>query len=535
MNVNQLIIEFLRNNKMYLVAYVIFMLAYPITSILLPKYYGQIVDELKNDKPLSVKVVAFLLIGVNLMYLLLDRLDNVFIPKLQSYVKTNIVQVILQNYKDKFEEQELGKVINKVIKLPLIIRDLVRQIRNYIVPMTLILLFIPVRYFMIHRNLGIMVLTSMIVSFIIMVPLTKNCLDLSSNMEKDNEESSEHISELFDNLLDIYSMDTYDDEIKNLEKQEQESVLIYKETFNCTNRLRGIMNAFALITFLGSFVYAYQLYRQNKINLGAMISTAVTSMYIIGKIGSLAGEAPDLVFNIGAYIRISKYLSSLDDIKPVTKEKYEVKNGEITFRDVGIKYGNKNVINNFNLTIKPKESIGIIGKIGSGKSSLIKALLKLTPYTGKIYLDGKDISELDSSTVRSQILFVRQNPIPFNRTLYENIVYGNKLATKNDVIALFNKYNLTSFFNHNLDDKVGRKGDKLSGGQRQMIFLLRIMLSKKPIIILDEPTSSLDSDSANYVLKILKDILNTRTVILITHDDKIGQMMNKQINLTKSS
>ena len=532
MNVNQLIIEFLRDNKMYLVGYIIFMLAYPITSVLLPKYYGQIVDELKNDKPLSFKIVVFLLIGVNIMYLVLDRLDNVFIPKLQSYVKTNIVQVILQNYKDKFEEQELGKLISKIVKLPIIIRDLVRQIHNYIVPMSLILLFIPIRYFMIDRSLGIMVLTSMIVSFIVLIPITKDCLELSSTMEKDNENSNEHISELFDNLLDIYSMDTYDEEIKNLEKQQQESISVYKKTFNCTNKLRGIMNAFALATFLGSFVYAYQLYRQNKINLGNMISTAVTSMYIIGKIGSLSGEAPDLIFNIGAYHRISKYLYSMDNLKPVKKEKYQVKHGEITFKDVGIKYGNKKVINNFNLNIKPKDSVVIIGKIGSGKSSLIKALLKLTPYTGNIYLDGQDISELDPSAVRSQILFVRQNPIPFNRTLYENIVYGNKHVTKNHVINLFDKYNLTSFFNHNLDDKVGRKGDKLSGGQRQMIFLLRILLSKKPIIILDEPTSSLDSESANYVLKILKDILNTRTVILITHDDKIGQTMNNKITIT---
>jgi ABC-type bacteriocin/lantibiotic exporter with double-glycine peptidase domain len=507
------------------------MLAYPITSVILPKYYGKFVEDLKSNKTPNFRVTIFLLVLTNLMYMVLNKIDTIFIPKLQAYIRTNVVKVVLENYKDKYQEQELGSLISKIIKLPIVVRDLVRQFRNYIIPLCLVLIMVVVQFMMIDARLGLITLVGIVAIILILIPLGKKCLNVSSVMDGETDVVHENISELFDNLLDIYSMNTYKDEIQKLEDTQKFVIDIYQDTYNCTNKFRITMNSLGIILFLSIIFYAYKLYKKNVIDISKMININITCMYVIGRLGSISGEAPDIVFNLGTYHRIQSYLSNLD-LQPTKIESFKINNGEIKFRDVGIKYGDKDVLKHFNLVIMPGESVAIIGKIGSGKSSLAKALLKLIQYEGHIYVDGKDISDLDSSTIRSQILFVRQNPLPFNRSLYENIVYGNGGYTRAHISDLFKKYDLNSFFDHKLEDSVGKKGSKLSGGQRQMIFLLRILLSKNPIIILDEPTSSLDDRSSKYVMKLLSDIVKERTVILITHDKKLGDMADRKIELT---
>ena len=533
MNINKLILEFLKDNKGYLVAYLLFMLAYPITSLILPKYYGEMIEDLRENKEPKFKLVLLLLAITNAMYLIMDRIDTVFIPKLQAHIRSNIVKVILENFEDKFEEQELGVLISKIVKLPLVVRDLVRSIRNYIVPITIVLFFIIIRFMIIDKKLGISVFIGIISSIIVLTPIFLRCLKISTEMDESTDHIHEDISELFENMMDIYSMNTTNEELQNLEIKQETVISRYKKTFNATNTFRSILTVFSLISFITIVVYAYQLYRQKEINIALLINVVVSSMYIVNKLGSLSAEIPDLIFNLGSYIRTQKYLSTLN-ITSFYQENFQVKNGEIKFVDLGIKYGDNEVIKNFNMIVKPSESIAIVGKIGSGKSSIIKALLKLIPYSGRILIDGTDISTINPSSVRSQMLYVRQNPLPFNRTLYENIAYGNNKITMKNVEELFIKYDLDTFFGHKLDSNIGKKGEKLSGGQRQMIFLLRILLNDNPIVILDEPTSNLDEKSSKYIWKILKDILRSRTVLLITHDNDLATLADRQIKISNN-
>jgi ATP-binding cassette subfamily B multidrug efflux pump len=224
-------------------------------------------------------------------------------------------------------------------------------------------------------------------------------------------------------------------------------------------------------------------------------------------------------------------LSKLDVSKDTTT-KFEITKGEITFENISINYGNKQVLQNFSLNIKSKESLVIMGGIGSGKSSLIKSLLKLIEYEGNIYIDGKNTKNISTSSIRSKILYIRQNPLPFNRTIYDNITYGIDNVNKNNVIDLINRYQIDKIFNKQLDFKVGRKGEKLSGGQRMILFLLRILIqNNKKVIILDEPTSSLDDVTVKIIINIIKDIIKRQTTIIITHDKRLFKLSDKVIKL----
>ena len=359
------------------------------------------------------------------------------------------------------------------------------------------------------------------------------CSIKSENLDVETDIVHESISEMFDNMFNIYSMDTINKELSKLEKDQEKSVDAYKDTFAYVNKIRLIMNISVIVIFTSIIVYSYKLYLKQHMPLSDFINIAITGVFFIGKVGAFSGELPDFIFNLGIYNRISHYLSGITSEK--MEKDIDVKKGHIKYDNVNIKYGDKSIIKNFNLEILPGKTVGILGKIGSGKSSLIKALLLFIPISsGNIYIDNQNIKNIKPSSLRSQVIYVPQNPIPFNRSLYDNISYGNDTITKKDVDDIFNKYSLHSFFGDTkLDDNVGRKGSKLSGGQRQMVSLLHILLSNssKRIVILDEPTSSLDINTSNIIIQIIKEVTKNRTVIIVTHDNNLKSLMHTIVHL----
>ena len=154
MNINKLIWDFILQEKGYMIAYICFLMAFPITSVWLPSYYGQILSEIKDGKPPRFKMMVILILLVTVMYAILGKLDSSFIPKLQAYVRVHVVKVILDKYENNFEEQELGTLISKIVKLPIVVRELVRQFRNYVAPLVMVFIGVIIRFLMINAKIG---------------------------------------------------------------------------------------------------------------------------------------------------------------------------------------------------------------------------------------------------------------------------------------------------------------------------------------------------------------------------------------------
>ena len=534
MNVNILILDFLKDNKPYMIFYLIFIISYPISSVLLPQYYSKVIDDIKNNKnPAFKKLLLFFLIS-NSMFLALDKIDTVFIPKLQSFIRKNIVKSVLNTYKNNFEEQDLGIAISQIVKFPLVVKDLARQYRNYIIPLIFIMIGVLIKFYNINKKIAILFLSLLLISTGILYPFYIKVKNLSINLDKDTDSIHENISEMFDNLMDIYSMNMIDKELDELEKYQKELIERYKTTFNKTNNLRALIQILSVFIFMSCMFLSYKMMKNNEIPHEDVITIFIMSMFVIKKIGGFAGELPDFIFNIGIYNKISENLSKLKENKKDQniKENFLIKEGSISFENISIIYDKKEILKNFSLNIKPRESIIILGKIGSGKSSLIKSLLKLIKFNGNIYIDGVNTKNISITDIRSGILYIRQNPLPFNRTFYENVMYGIENITKTDVDKIFLKLNLKTFFDKDLNAKVGRKGNNLSGGQRMIMFLLRILIhDNKKIIILDEPTSSLDDDTSIIIMNIIKDIVKNQTTIIITHDTRLSNIVDRIIKL----
>jgi len=196
--------------------------------------------------------------------------------------------------------------------------------------------------------------------------------------------------------------------------------------------------------------------------------------------------------------------------------------GEIEFEHVAFAYDEENpVLQDVSFTIKPGQLVGIVGPTGSGKSTVVSLLPRFyDPIKGTVKIDGHDVRDLKLKSLREQIGYVLQDTALFRGTIAENIAFGRPTASREEIIAaaeLANAHEFISKMAKGYDTMVGERGSTLSGGQRQRIGIARVMVRNNPILLLDEPTAALDSESEKLVIEALERLMKGRTVITIAH------------------
>lgn len=221
----------------------------------------------------------------------------------------------------------------------------------------------------------------------------------------------------------------------------------------------------------------------------------------------------------------------------------EVKQGEIKFNNVSFAYDpNKPLLNHFNLTIKPGEKVGLIGRSGAGKSTIVNLLLRFyEAQEGSITIDGQNVLDVSQESLRSQIGLVTQDTSLLHRSVRDNIIYGRPTATDEEMINAAKRAEAADFIPYlsdaqgrkGYDAHVGERGVKLSGGQRQRIAIARVMLKDAPILLLDEATSALDSEVEVAIQESLDQMMENKTVIAIAHRLSTIAAMDRLIVLDK--
>ena len=263
-----------------------------------------------------------------------------------------------------------------------------------------------------------------------------------------------------------------------------------------------------------------------QMEAGQLFSFVIYSGFIGGNIAGMAGVYARLQKTIGA---TENLLSLLDEkteqIDPsyVPEEAYALK-GEITFENVGFSYPSRQevtVLRDVSFFVAPGRQVALVGPSGAGKSTIASLLLRLyDPVKGRILFDGRDSSGFPLTALRSQMAVVMQDVFLFGGTIRENIAYGRPDASEEEIIEAAVQANAWDFirsFPGQLETVVGERGVQLSGGQRQRIAIARAVLKNPRILILDEATSSLDSESERQVQEALEKLMKGRTSLVIAH------------------
>lgn len=296
--------------------------------------------------------------------------------------------------------------------------------------------------------------------------------------------------------------------------------------------LTAFISQFSNIAIVAAGVYLAQ---EGEITMGAIIAAMILNGRVIAPISQL----------VGMIIKFDRTMLSLNNLDEVMRMPVEKENksyisrpnlkGDIELKDVQFSYKDQNrqTLKDINIKIKQGEKVAILGKIGSGKSTLLKLIMNLyEPTKGSVLIDGLDTRQIDPTDLRHAIGSVPQEPFLFMGTVKDNLTIGEQYVSDEEILRVSKIAGLDEFLGKHeagYDLLVGERGDGLSGGERQSVTLARALISDPNIIILDEPTNSMDRQTEKSFINKLQNIVQEKTLVVVTHKTSLLQLVDRVI------
>ncbi|HGO7137755.1 TPA: ABC transporter ATP-binding protein [Neisseria meningitidis] len=328
-------------------------------------------------------------------------------------------------------------------------------------------------------------------------------------------------------------------------KQSMEEFMV---TVRAQMRLATLLHSCSFIVntslTLSTAALGIWLWHNGQVGVGAVATATAMALRVNGLSQYIMWESARLFENIGTVndgmATLSKPHTILDKPRALP---LNVPQGAIKFEHIDFCYeAGKPLLNGFNLTIRPGEKVGLIGRSGAGKSTIVNLLLRFyEPQSGTVSIDGQDISGVTQESLRAQIGLVTQDTSLLHRSVRDNIIYGRPDATDAEMVSAAERAEAAGFIpdlsdakgRRGYDAHVGERGVKLSGGQRQRIAIARVMLKDAPILLLDEATSALDSEVEAAIQESLDKMMDGKTVIAIAHRLSTIAAMDRLVVLDK--
>lgn len=480
-----------------------------------------------NFQTTDLYKTIFILLGVIVLELIFYYISNItrtihVVKKQTPYISEKLFNNLDKKKYSFFADNYTGKIstaindINdEVINLNEKITSKFISVLTSMISSLIILYTIDVKIFIIATILFTGIIVGRLVYF------SKKYLP---SVEKAQEYNREYNGILNDAVLNFTSLKLYNavsSFSKNLKHKKQESNYYRNKASSKEFTFGAIANVVYVITLVGLMIYSIKQFEIGMMSLGNFI-------FFINAMISLKSQTTTFTWS---YIHIGeilvkmknsyKLLYTSDNVKDDNKSDIEINTGKLEFKDVSFRYNKNYIFEDFNLSIKDKQKIGIIGVSGSGKTTLVNLIFKFySPEKGSILIDGKNISDYNTNSLYNNLTYVPQETILLHSSIYDNIKIAKPDATDDEIYTAAKKAELHNFI-ESLEDKydtiVGERGIKLSGGQRQRIALARIFLRDAKIVIFDEATSSLDNNTEFKIQQNIHKYFNEQTIICIAH------------------
>ena len=533
-SIHELLIQFIYNHKIKFILYLLFtIISYPLQNIYIPDYYGKVISSFKDKSNFfyMIKMLFFFYIFGRLLDSIVLYCQYLILPDFSQYITTHIFSLVINHFNYDFENIKIGELISKTTKMPDILLEYSNVFRIDFLKQLFIFIAAFVYYSKISKLIVIVFALYIVVHYIYFFVMLRKFYSHNKKVHLFQDAVYESINDTMQNMSSMYSLNQQDFEKKRF---YEFSFADYKKVFSASYLLYLYLFGFWAITNISMFIVLnYILYRSYKKKI--ITSTELVSSFIITwSILLQYQRAIDSAWNssevYASLFNVEEYFNAISENNKSLKTNTEnFEPGDIIISSVYHKYtkdidtdpntcGDDFVLENITMKIKKGEKVAFIGKIGSGKSTLIKLIMGYQPLVlGSITIGGINVNNISDDDIRRNIFYIPQKPKLFNRTLYENIVYGiERKPSKEQIKDIMKIYNVS--FDKDMDELVGVEGNKLSGGQRQIVWLLRTLLSPASILIMDEPTSALDPNNKKLINSIINKISVGKTVIIVSHD-----------------
>ncbi len=500
------------------------------------------VDNSFDEYSLSMLWVWVIVVPV--LYFIIEniwRLSGIcgmqFITKGEANVSTNLFKYLLGHSRSYFNNKFAGSLVNKISNASRGVGNMFAHILWHFYPLTIALIINVVIILSIDTTLGLLFLGWIILFLIINYFLVKKKQPFSLDATKSGSEARGKMVDSISNIATIHANASHKYEKKFVGRFIKKNREKHLKSWIASEWILFI-NGFLLAIFIfGMISITVLLIKNDKTTLGSLVLVIAMTINLYESLFFLGFKMTDAMDD---YSQIQEGLEELivpfditdkKDAKIINKTK-----GHINFKNVTFTFDKNKLFDNFSLNIKPGEKIGIVGVSGAGKTTLTNLLLRNHDIEeGVIEIDGYDLRDITRESFRKKIAFVPQDVALFHRTIIDNIRYGgNEEVSENEVIEAAKKAQAHDFIMSSPDKYytyVGERGVRLSGGQRQRIVIARAFLKSSPILILDEATSSLDSESENLIQIALSDLMKGKTVIAIAHRLSTLKIMDRIVVL----
>jgi ABC-type multidrug transport system fused ATPase/permease subunit len=555
--------NFLSENKGLLIAYFIANLfALSLKSIVLSYFESRIFNCFSKSGSPDLKKIQNLIIWTILVVILIKigytikgYVYNIIVPSFHKYTKIFVYDLILERYKINYQDIKLGYVITNLHHIPVTLNALMVELLSEYIPNVLILIICSVYVFYLDKKIGFVAIMGLVLIGLIIYVNYSNGIAYSSNEYAIERNNNEFVQDRLGNLFNIYVSGTGTAEYEEYENAED----ILKDAAHKSYQFNT--NTTVLIEIISTLVYVivlylvYRYFATKFMSPSNIILVILVMTYYASYLSSISNNYTGLVCIMGSLTQSDTFLKELETSGPSGPSGTPVQalnhvgasdiTGPIQFIDISFNYPvvdsvdsvgpagpvtGMMILDKVNITINKNSMVAIFGKSGSGKTTLIKLLLGFySPSEGRILVNGHDIKTLDVNVLRSSMSVVDQNLKLFNKSVIDNMLYGSVSVTYADVIDMLNEYDIMSVYSglkDGLNTLAGVNGSMLSGGQRQVIMIIRALLKNTNVLLLDEPTSALDANTKKIILGLLKKI-RSKTIIIITHDDDILSYVDK--------
>ena len=522
------LIDYLKPYKVKSIIVILLMILVMLCNVVNPYLLQQAIDvHVVNKNINGILLIGGLLLVINIFAWIASKIRWTMISKITNNILVNIRHELYEHIQklsfDFFDNRPVGKILARVVGDVNALKNLFNQSIQTLIPELLSLVCVAIAMFILNIKLAM--------ACVILLPfLTIAMFYIEIHSRKRWEVFRNKRSNLngftHEDFSGIKVVQAFANE-KNTEKNFRKMVKEQKEAFLNAVRLNDCFWPLVELSWgIGTlivFAVGYRLILSGEIQVGKLIAFSMYTGMFWRPIMNLSSFYNTLITNFAAADRIFDILDENPDIENIGQApKMSRIEGNVEFRNIDFSYnvGGK-VLNNINFKVNSGDRIALVGATGSGKTTIISLLSRFyDPTNGEILVDGKNIKYVDLYSYRSQMGIMLQDTFLFSSTIMENIRYGRLDATDEEVINAAKAVNAHEFImklENGYDTEVNERGSRLSLGQRQLVSFARALLANPRILILDEATSNIDTQTEILVQKGIEKLIKGRTSFVIAH------------------
>lgn len=542
-DIHNIVIGFCNQRKAWVGTNALLMIVhFPLELIVLSYLSGKIFTLMADMKIHYHQVVRFTMyffliyFTIELCIVARDIYDSYIVPHLEREIRNHVITMIMDKNEIQYDQLEMGEIVVRFLKTPAYSLYSYVVLTKFIIPFIASLVFIGFYILYLNKRIGMLYFAIFSVYSIIMIYACRKMMLMTQIKMEREMRMFNKIEDTLSNMQTIYTSNTIEKEKELINHEQSDYIQIHQKEMSMNTQMKMVLSSYCLCGVVILFLASLSLFNKKQLSHETFVSIVTLLLFMCRYLGYTSRKIIEGMITIGSFVDSNQFLSKLyhDTFQDGNKTGF-IDKGSISFEKVCFRYNQNSppIFTDLDLVIPPQSRIVLVGDSGSGKTTFLRLILGFYQLdNGAVLVDGVNVSDSKRRYLRNRIAYINQNTRLFDRSILDNILYGSQNYSRDHVELFIRDNHLGGMFSrtpHGLDTMAGKGGERLSGGMRQIILLMRCVFKDCPIVILDECTSSIDAKHRRYAIAVIKRLFHTKTVICVSHDQDIINLFEKRL------